>query len=113
GAHLLDRDVERVEDACGQALLLAQKPEKDVLGADVVVLQGPGFVLGEDDHLAGPFSESFEHTIRCPLSLGRRGRNLRVVDASALDTTRGGAGEAAVEAQNLPKAAAGKVARYQ
>jgi hypothetical protein len=31
-----------------------------VLGADVVVLQRPGFLLGEDDHLAGAFCESLE-----------------------------------------------------
>ena len=60
-AHLLDRDVERLEHARGKTFLLAQQPEQDVLGADVVVLQRPRLVLCEDDDLAGPFSESLEH----------------------------------------------------
>ncbi len=39
-------DVERLEDAGGQALLLAEQAEQDVLGADVVVLERPGLLLG-------------------------------------------------------------------
>ena len=62
-AHLLDRDVERVEHARGEALLLAQQPEQDVLGADVVVLEGAGLVLCKDDDLAGALGESLEHKL--------------------------------------------------
>src|SRR5262249_29379268 len=114
GAHLLDRDVEGVEDACGQALLLTEKAEQDVLGPDVVVLESPSLVLGQDDHLAGPFSESFEHTTRCPLSLGRRGKSQGSSSLRLHWLRRGDdVGRLAVEAQNLPKAAAGRVARYQ
>jgi hypothetical protein len=61
GADALDRDVERLEHACAEALVLAQDPEQDVLGADVVVLQKAGFLLGEDDHLAGSLCEALEH----------------------------------------------------
>jgi hypothetical protein len=39
-----------------------------VLGADVVVLERPGLVLCEDDHLASPFSEAFEQVPSTPLS---------------------------------------------
>ena len=60
GAHLLDRDVEALEHARGETLLLAQQAEQDVLGADVVVLQRAGLVLREDDDLAGSFCESLE-----------------------------------------------------
>src|SRR5512132_1259718 len=38
GAHLFHGDVELLEDARGEALLLAQEPEQDVLRPDVVVL---------------------------------------------------------------------------
>ena len=62
GANLLDGDVERLEHARGETLLLAEEPEQDVLGADVVVLQGTGFVLGENDDLAGPLRETLEHS---------------------------------------------------
>ena len=60
-AHALDGDVEALEDAGRQALLLAQQAEQDVLGADVVVLERASLLLGEDDHLAGSLCESLEH----------------------------------------------------
>src|SRR4029079_8131266 len=60
-AHLFHRDVELLEYARGEPLLLAQQPEQDVLGADVVVLQRTCFVLGEDDDLPGPLCEALEH----------------------------------------------------
>src|SRR5262249_50810993 len=49
GPNLLDRDVEALEDAGGQALLLAQQAEQDVLGADVIVLERTSLVLRQDD----------------------------------------------------------------
>ena len=60
GADALDRDVERLEHPGGEALLLAQQPEQDVLGADVVVLERAGLFLRQDDHLPGPLCESLE-----------------------------------------------------
>ncbi len=66
----LDGDVEALQHARGEAFLLTEEPEQDVLGADVVVLQRAGFVLGEDDDLPGAFSESFEHSgLQLPWSL--------------------------------------------
>ena len=61
-AHLLDRDVERLEHTRSKAFFLAQQAEQDVLRADVVVLERPRLVLCEDDDLASPFSETFEHS---------------------------------------------------
>ena len=61
-AHLLDRDVERLQHAGGKALLLAEQAEQDVLRADVVVLERPSLVLGQDDYLAGSFGEAFEQS---------------------------------------------------
>ena len=60
GADALGGDVERLEDAGGQALLLAQQPEQDVLGADVVVLERARLFLGQDDYLTGSLCESLE-----------------------------------------------------
>src|SRR5712691_4088953 len=62
--HFLHRDVERLEYPRREALLLAEQPEQDVLGADVVVLERPSLVLCEDDDLASPFSEAFEQVPR-------------------------------------------------
>src|SRR5439155_16537039 len=59
-AHLLDRDVERFEDACREAFLLTEQAEEDVLGADVVVLERPRLVLCENDDLAGSLGKAFE-----------------------------------------------------
>src|SRR5439155_6780912 len=61
-ANLLDGDVERLEHSGGEPFLLAQEAEQDVLGADVVVLERPSLVLGENDDLPGPFGEAFEQT---------------------------------------------------
>ena len=58
---LLDAHFESVEHARRDALLLAQQAEQQVLGADVVVLQGPRLFLREDDDLTGAFGEAFEH----------------------------------------------------
>ena len=61
GAHLFDGDFERVEDARRHAFLLAEQAEQQVLGADVVVLEGARLFLGEDHDLPGAFGEAFEH----------------------------------------------------
>jgi hypothetical protein len=68
GADALHGDVERLEDARGESLLLAQQAEEDVLSADVVVLENPGLLLGEDDHLASPFGEALKHAVLSYLS---------------------------------------------
>ena len=60
-AHLLDGDVEALEHAGGETLFFAEQAEQDVLGADVVVLEGAGLVLGQHDHLSGSLGEAFEH----------------------------------------------------
>ena len=60
-ADALDGDIEALEHPCRKALLPAEQPEQDVLGADVVVLESSRLLLGENNHLAGPFCESLEH----------------------------------------------------
>ena len=45
GAHAFNSDVEGLEDASGESLLLTEKTEKDVLGTDVVVLERPRLLL--------------------------------------------------------------------
>jgi hypothetical protein len=59
-AHLFDRDVERLEHSRRQALFLAEQAKKQVLGADVVVLQRPRLILGENDNLTSSFREALE-----------------------------------------------------
>src|SRR5205807_1199321 len=60
-ADLLRVGVEVEQDPGGDALVLAYEAEQDVLRADVVVLEGAGLVLREDDNLASPLREPLEH----------------------------------------------------
>ena len=74
GLDLLERDIQRLEYARRDPLLLAQQPEEDVLRPDGVVTESPGLVLGEDDDLARALGEALEHRpsvtnrVRCPTS---------------------------------------------
>ncbi len=61
GADALHGDVQGLEYACGETLLLTEEAEEDVLGPDVVVLERPRLLLGEDDHLTCSLCESLEH----------------------------------------------------
>ena len=61
GADLLHRDLEALEHAGRQALLLAQQAQEDVLGPDVVVLEGARLFLRQHDDLARALREPFEH----------------------------------------------------
>ena len=53
----------RSQDAGRDPVGLAEQPEQDVLGADVVVLQPPGLFLGQHDGVPGAVSESLKHVI--------------------------------------------------
>ena len=59
--HLLQADAERLEHPRRKALLLAEQPEQDVLGADVVVPERPRLVLSQDNHLPGTFGKPLKH----------------------------------------------------
>jgi hypothetical protein len=59
-AHRLERDPERLERLGGDALALVDQPEQDVLGADEVVVEQAGLLLGEDEDSACPVSEPLE-----------------------------------------------------
>jgi hypothetical protein len=50
-AGALDVDLEGLEDAGGHALTLAEQAEEDVLGADVGMVEGLGFLAGEGEDL--------------------------------------------------------------
>jgi hypothetical protein len=61
GADALDVDVERLQDAGRNTLLLTKQAEQDVLRADGVVPESSRLFLRETDDLAGPFGETLEH----------------------------------------------------
>ena len=60
-AGALKRHPEALEGAEREPVGLAEEAEQHVLGADVVVLQSPGFLLGKHDSVPGAVSESLKH----------------------------------------------------
>ena len=63
GTDCLQGNVKGLEGLGGNALALADEPEQQVLGTDVIVVQGLGLILGQDDDPAGPIGEPFEHEL--------------------------------------------------
>src|SRR5690606_28850994 len=55
-------DVQRLEGVRGDAFTLVEKPEQDVLGADVIVVQVAGLFLSEDHHSASSVCEALKHS---------------------------------------------------
>ncbi len=62
GPHRLEVDAEALQGPRRDALTLVDQPEQDVLGADVVVIEEPGFLLGQHHHPAGSVGESLKHS---------------------------------------------------
>src|SRR6266545_2636303 len=62
GAHGLQRDAKRRQRPGGDAAH-AQQPEQQVLGAEVVVVEQPGFLLGCDRGSACPLGEPRERVV--------------------------------------------------
>ena len=72
----LEADAQRLERLGRDTLALVDEAQEDVLGADVVVVEEPGFFLGQDDHSASPVGEPFEQVLP-PASRGIRGETLQ------------------------------------
>ena len=65
-------DVQGLQHLAGGPFAFANDPEEEVLGADRAVVEALRFLLGEDDHAAGTFRESFKHLEGHPLSATHR-----------------------------------------
>jgi hypothetical protein len=63
---VLERDGQRLEGLGGDAVLLADQPEQEVLGADVVLVEHARLFLGVDDHPARLLCEPLEHVPQSP-----------------------------------------------
>jgi hypothetical protein len=59
-AHGVQGDAKPGQRPDGEAVAIPDEAEQEVLGADVVVVEAPGFVLRQDDHPPCPAGESFE-----------------------------------------------------
>src|SRR5690606_18940391 len=64
--HRLEADAQRLERLRGDPLALVDEAEEDVLGADVVVVEEPGFFLGQDHDPSSPVGEPFEQETCLP-----------------------------------------------
>src|SRR5439155_17741573 len=60
GAHLGELNVHVLEDACRDTLALADEPEQQVLGTDVVVVEALGLILSEGENLSRSVGELVE-----------------------------------------------------
>src|SRR5262249_42056263 len=57
-------DVEVLEDVGGHAGAFLDEAQEDVFGADVLVVEALGFLVGQLHHLAGTIREAFIHSSR-------------------------------------------------
>lgn len=60
-ADRLKRDPEALQGLSGDTLTLVDQTQEDVLGADVVVVEHPGFFLSQDDNPPRAVGEPLEH----------------------------------------------------
>ena len=68
--HLVQADPHRGERPGRATLALVDEPEQDVLGADVAVVERPGFMLRQDHHPPRPVGEPLKHVLH-PRSKGQ------------------------------------------
>ena len=73
GAHSFQRDTQGLQRLGRDALALVNQSQQDVLGADVVVVEHPGFFLSQDDDPAGAVGKSLEHRLYLLSVTWRRG----------------------------------------
>ena len=59
-------DAHAFEGASGDAFALVEQSEKDVLGADVAVVEEPRFFLGQDHDPAGSIGEALKQLLLTP-----------------------------------------------
>ena len=60
-SHIVETDPEPVKRLVPDTRAIAQKPQQEVLGIDVVVMQVAGFLLSEDDRSPSSLRETLEH----------------------------------------------------
>ena len=64
--HRVQADPERLQRPGRVAVALADEAEQDVLGADVAVIEHPGFFFRQDNNPPRPVGEPLEHAPRSP-----------------------------------------------
>ena len=69
-ADLAQVDVEVLQDVGGDAAALLDQAEQDVFGADVLVVEALGLLVGQLHHLAGTIGEAFIHAVDSDGSTG-------------------------------------------
>ena len=71
-----ERDAERLERLCRDALTLVDQAQQDVLGPDVVVVQHAGLFLRQHDDATGPIGKPLKHDCSSlAMALGDRCRS--------------------------------------
>src|SRR5690242_20423655 len=65
-AYRFQADPQRLQGPGRHTVALVHQAEQQVLGADVVVVEHPGFFLRQDDDPPGPIGEPLEHAAHRP-----------------------------------------------
>ena len=99
-ADLAQVDVEVLQHVGGDAGAFLDQAEQDVLGADVLVVEALGLLVGQLHHLASPVGESFVHlrtspACRVPPPVATGGRVVngpQELERASRSTVRGNAG---------------------
>lgn len=78
-ANSLERNPEALQGLSGDTLTLVDQAQEDVLGADVVVVEHPGFFLSQDDNPPRAVGEPLEHRLSLLRAVGQFGVGPRPV----------------------------------
>src|ERR1700722_10580133 len=70
-SHGLEADPQRLERLCGDALTFVDEAKQDVLSADVVVVEHPGFFLSQDNNPPRPVGKPLEHLVAPHSAVGQ------------------------------------------
>src|SRR5690606_14362144 len=77
--HALKADAEALQSLGGHALTLVDQAKKNVLSADVVVVEHPGLFLGQDDNTPRSVGEPLEHLVAPHRAVSQAGKSGPVI----------------------------------
>src|SRR4029077_6729199 len=75
-AHRIQADPQRLQRPGRVTLTLADEAEQEVLGADVVMIEHPGFFLRQDNNPPRPVGKPLEHVVALLTARGGMGLDL-------------------------------------
>lgn len=109
-ANSLERNPEALQGLSGDTLTLVDQAQEDVLGADVVVVEHPGFFLSQDDNPPRAVGEPLEHRLSLLRAVGQFGVGPRPVLPHASPAGRDSSFQLPTSVRGSPPRSVGKPA---